>query len=173
MRRERTWSLIALRTSVNVGPFPRLASARPALPELAGQIAAKPRDALRHRVFWRSHPVDCAERYRPIRQKTFKEFCFKHITEEELRQHAHTASCNQCRHHRIAVVYTQRTRRPHTHRFSSLREPPDFTGHRVAVTNAAMLGEMKRMRGPSVALQIAGRRDQIARHFAKSLHGKE
>ena len=35
-----------------------------------------------------------------------------------------------------------------------------------------MPGEVERVRRPSVALEIEGRRDQVARHFAKTLHGE-
>jgi hypothetical protein len=117
--------------------------------ELLDQKIPEDLDPLGPRSTGRRDPVDGAGRERPIRQQSLQTAGSESVTQDELWQDADAGPANQGRQHRVTIIHPQRTRWPHRRGFAVLGEAPSLRRYRVAVPDAAMLGEVNWITGGS------------------------
>jgi hypothetical protein len=117
--------------------------------ELLEQEIGEDLDPLRSRAPGRRDPVDSTGWQRPIGQQSFQPAGGECIAQNEFGQDADTGPGNQGRQHRVTIIHPQRTRWPHRRGFAVLGEAPSLRRYRVAVPDAAMLGEVNWITGGS------------------------
>src|SRR5262249_15537182 len=135
-------------------------SRSPTAPHRPGKVLdkkiAEDFDALWTRPPGRRHPVDGAKRERPIWQYSLQPARGERLAQNEFRQNAEPDAGAQGRHHRVAIVDAQRTRRPYGRGFAVLGKAPSLGRHRIAVANAAVLREVEWMPRSAMFVQVDG-----------------